>query len=343
MTAPRVESDTVHTDEPLIRNSPVVGLFGAIAGVFETVGPGSRAQVADAVRSGGLSPQLNLDNRAHLGEFAHIESPSSKPARIFVGLAFLEYLWAFGYANFVRFEWENQCRMQAEGKPFEEAPIEPELLRRALALGDWAGAMPWGYSPWPAGAPSPRSPTPGQEAFYAGKVNTVFLQATAFLLWHEVGHCVNGDLGRLNVDDATAVAEEIRADDFAYAALIAADPSEAGRRRLAWPLLLPMLALIHLARAPADLFSRRHPFTHERLAQQLRRLNFEEIENCHYFEGLAFLLFHLFAEKHALPVVAAVDNAQAGIAHYLALFSQLEPGRAPPPRLASASSASAPE
>ena len=271
--------------------SPILVLEGNIIQAFENPNGSAVELLRAAVAEGLVSHELDLIVDSAPPRGPSIVRMQQQPASIVVRVSHLELLWAFIYGWLVLYE-EAVQRPMIEGIFDGRILLVTDLTRRAAALLEWASGLRHAYTPWPAGSPSPTHTASEQERSYALKVNGVFQYATTFLLYHEFGHARLGHLDAVDPhDDAletrvTAVQLEREADDFAYRALVAHDDSEPVRRSKGWAVLVPALSSLYLVDGRADLYQRRHPHLHHRIADLLAKLNFQDEQNNFYYRYL---------------------------------------------------------
>ena len=313
----------------VVEDSPVRGLFGQICSTFETAGPGMLEKLHLSVTTGVVSPQLDLDNRALPPDSPSCSLPKhGEPAQITIGLSYLEFLWAFSYAAFVRYESEMHARMKRDALPLAYPEFESTIIKRAHTLDTWAKSLRAGYSSWPSDTPSPRDPGSIREKEISGKVNTVFIHAVALVLLHEFAHAVQGHLDA--VARGASVSEqcdmEKEADQYAYDMMLGNDASEGARKLAAWSVLIPALAWLWLVKRPAGLVDSKHPAVHHRIAYALQRLDFHDLHNHDYFTGACLPSLHEFAYAHGLlkpeEWPGRFDDAATALTFYLDILDQ---------------------
>lgn len=285
--------------------SPVLALQGNMLYAFENPNGSAVQLLQDAVADGSVNPEVDLIMDEVPPMAPTVSRNEGEAARIRLHVAHLELIWAFVYGWVVLYEeavqrpWMNGC---FDGRIL----LETALTQRAATLLDWATDLRTAYRPWPSQLPSPQFALDSQEEEYALKVNGIFQDAVAFLLFHEFGHVRQQHLDAVprNATDAgalaTAITLEREADDFAFRMLISGDDDEATRRTKGWAVLSPALSSLYLVDGRACIYQTRHPHLHHRVQDVLSKLNFREERNRFYYHYLCSTILRTFDRAYAL-------------------------------------------
>jgi hypothetical protein len=285
--------------------SPILVLQGNMLHAFENPHGSAVKLLEDAVAEGSVHAEIDLIMDEVPPMAPVVSRKADEAARIRLHVTHLELIWAFIYGWVVLYE-EAVQRPWMEDRYDGRILLETTLARRAATLLDWATDLRTAYHAWPGQLPSPQFALDEQEHRYALKVNGIFQDAIAFLLFHEFGHVRQQHLDAVprNANDAgslaTAITLEREADDFAFRMLVSGDDSEATRRIKGWAVLSPALSSLYLVDGRACIYQARHPHLHHRIQDILSKLNFQEEQNRFYYYYLCSTILRTFDRAYAL-------------------------------------------
>jgi hypothetical protein len=278
--------------------SPILALEHNIIHAFENARPGFTAQLLTAIETKQVLPEISLRLDLTLPKGPRVTKVAEgHPAEIRLHVTHLEMLWGFIYAWTALYE-EGIQKPNMEAIRGESFPSDSSLLARAQSLLNWACAMSGTYAPWPPELPSPLK---SDEDAHAARTNSIFQQATAFLIAHEWVHVTSQHVrlqpGVAGPSDVDAIEYEKDADNTAFDTLV--DPQSDDDEKLlsAWAVLSVLLSSYYLVRDRSRLKQHRHPELHHRIQHLLERLHFEGELPRAYFHGLCIeALRHTFSE-----------------------------------------------
>lgn len=279
---------------PQIVNSPVSCLHGNVVSAFEKAV--DTATLREVVNSGTVRAGIELDQAAIPPRTPYTAGAS--PSTIYLGLSFLEALWAYTYGLFALQEHQMRLASYEWGVELGGPEHSPETLRRARSLLTWARSLPACYSFWPHGLPSPKHHESKEEAELAAKTNTIFQSAIACLLHHELAHAVYGHMA--NGTRAEILEREKEADLVAYSRFFEYVSTQRERRIVGWSILVPHLYGLEMARTPSALFARTHLHVHHRLTHALAHLDYADPHDQDYFGMLCADVIRAFYLKHRI-------------------------------------------
>lgn len=283
--------------------SPIHALAWNVVHAFENPDGVRNQNVFDAVAKGDVSREIDLLDDDVLPQGPRVSKEKGEPARIQISRTHLVLLWAFTYGWMVIYEEAVQKPLIA-GAFKGPIVLDTPLKRNAASLLDWASGLKQRYSAWPDGLPSPTRAADQEETGYCLKANGIFQDATAFLLYHEFAHIMQGHLtdGYDHSADEGAHAYnkelEREADDFAFRMFVSEDDADEVRRLKGWPLLVPVLSSLYLANGPASVFQANHPHLHHRIHHVLTQLNFKDEPTRDYYWYLSSVVLTVFAHAH---------------------------------------------
>lgn len=315
--------------------SPMAALLGNIIHAFENPNGSAVNLLRHAVSQGLVSDALDmlLDQTKPMAP--RVIRPKDGAAIIQLHIVHMELLWAFIYGWLVLYEEGVQGPM-LEGTFDGRIHLNNALKLRAAQLLDWASGLKDQYTSWPRNLSSPTYFESLEEQSYALKTNNIFQQSAAFLLFHEFGHVrqehFNAIDHRDTVEARTASIElEREADDFAFRVLVSTDDDEETRRVKAWAILAPALSSLYLVNGPVEIFQKRHPHLHHRVADLLGKLNFHEDRNKDYFNYLCATVLLLIGRAHESQGDAAItprifETALDALQDELDALDALDPG-----------------
>ena len=233
----------------------------------------------------------------------------------------LAYLWAFVYSSFVLYEEGIQKPMLA-GTFSGSLEFNNSLLQRAAALQSWAIKFVRCYSDWSIDElPNPAKVESEAEQFYVPKVNSLFLQAVNFLLFHEYGHLVLGHV--VNEDKDWTLAQEKDADNYATTFFIEAGTNESERRFVGVSIVLLLVSCVFIPEKISGLWQVKHPHLHDRIRNGISSLNLEEEESKFYIYYLASIALQKYLlEKGVDCAQLEIETAEELFFEYLARIDE---------------------
>lgn len=315
--------------------SPVAVLQGNIIYAFENPNGSAVQLLKEAVKDGVVSNTICMLLDETKPEAPKAVRPEDGPPFIRLHMSHMEVLWAFIYGWLVLYE---ECVQRPMMTGTFDGPIllDNALKHRAAALLSSASTLRQRYSAWPTTLPSPIHSESDDEHNYALKTTGIFQQSVAFLLFHEFGHLSQGHFNAVDQSDtrearATAIELEREADDFAFRTLISTDDDEPTLARKAWAILAAALSSLYLVDGLVNLFQRRHPHLHHRVADFLSKLNFHDQKNKDYYNYLCATVLLVMARAHDEEGVDAItprmfDTALDALEAELDALDALEPG-----------------
>ena len=143
-----------------------------------------------------LHRDIEQDGKVHPGiswviEEQKLSSPYADCAgkKIVVQETYLSFVWAFTYFTLVTQE-EIQQRILSNTWD-GNLEYTTDLMQKALKLFNWALSLRDRYSDWDLSLPNPERYNSPEEEYYVPRVNSIFLDSVAYVLYHEYAHLVN--------------------------------------------------------------------------------------------------------------------------------------------------------
>lgn len=313
--------------------SPIDVLAGNIVNTFERPKGLFNEILKDSVHSGILDAHINYMDIDDVPSAPRVTAPFLEdgrhgPAEIFLYRSHLELLWSFTYGMVVVYE-ECVQRAMLDNKFDGRLIFDRPLTQRAKSLLDWSVGLHRGYTNWPEALPSPTFQADVQEADYATKVNTIFQESVATLLYHEFAHVVAGHLGAPEKSESIAaqsasIEMESEADDYAFRSLVSLEDDEYKRRLKGWSMLSAPLASLFMVEKLSDIFQLEHPHLHHRIFNILQKLNYRDQQNEFYYNYLCTIVMGLFLRIYKQDGDVQCSNIELYETAYDALQSQLD-------------------
>lgn len=286
--------------------SPINCLLGNILQRFETIQENTLDEHYKAIQAKYVSPEIDYDEVPGKVKtpFSHRES-----RQIYLQETYLSYLWSFIYAVFIIHEEGIQKKMLAvtwDGN----IRCDSQLLIRARELFLWSTSLIDTYSPWNEKLPNPKSHLNEEEKFYAEKVNTIFQDAVAFILFHEFAHLIFGhdkyfaspakDPLAKNEKNYNLIELEKEADNFAFERILKEHKTYsselAGILASAFAIISSFLIEPNTQGTNQD----HHPTSDNRLFYLLQNIKIKDERHDFYIKYLATLGLHMYLEKYHL-------------------------------------------
>jgi len=310
--------------------SPITALWGNIIYAFENVDGSSLNFHREATNSGKLSKAIAYDNGRQKVRtpYANLET-----REIHLQETYLAHLWSFIYSVFVMYEEGIQKPLinnQFDGSLKFETP----LLQRAKLLFDWSISLTSEYSEWDEGLPNPRKHNSEEEKFYVEKVNRIFQDSVAYLMFHEFAHLtLNHDSFFLGVDmknlSDTDVADQIQieneADQFAFNMLIKEQDDENQKLVKGLSVLLVTCSALLITTTAQTVKQKSHPDLDQRMLNVLLNLNLATEEAQFYCWYLCGFSIRFYLIKHNIDVsTGEYETAQDAFFSYLDLLDEIK-------------------
>ena len=297
--------------------SPISVLWGNIIHTFENIDPNGLVNHKNAVEQGLVNPEIDYD-MCREGKiktpFAHLLKRN-----IYVQEAYLEHLWAFIYSMQVIYDVGVQLPMK-NGTFNGEVLFNNPLLNRAYKLFEWSISLVDKITPWDIKLPNPKIHHNDCEKFFAEKVNALFQNSVAYILYHEYAHLTLGHdcyyLGRNKFDMESLSEEEIstfkqleqEADLFAFDRVT--DRANHGVKRLidGLPIFMAICSSLFLLKKPTKIQQNKHPDLDLRLMNFLSELDLYEEDDRFYMYYFGCFAIIMFLRKHNIPPTPKNDN-----------------------------------
>jgi Peptidase U49 len=260
--------------------------------------------------AGKLIPAIGWDDRRMPPKGPHA-NPETR--QIVVQEVFMAYLWAVTYALLV-------IDQEAHRRPIIEGRFEGGLdftrpgLKEAWELFLWAMGLRREFSDWPTHLPAPDRPCVIAGIDYTGRANGIFMDAAAYLLFHEQAHLVNDHwnvMGPILAKPEDQISEEDceilkqienEADVEAREALLASDDAEHLQLSRGLGIVIAHAASLLLVPRPSRLRQVQHPDVDSRLVNAIYSLAPDEVGPRDMLWTVACLACALFLKAHGLTV-----------------------------------------
>lgn len=300
-------------------NSPIEVLWGNIVETFENIDPTQLENHIFNVSTGLINPKIDYDH-----DRSGIQTPRADPESksIYLNEVHLEYLWSFIYSIFVIYE-EGVQRPLLKGNFNGEIKFESNLIIRAKQLYDWAISLSETVSDWNLDLPNPKKHNSDEEKWYVEKVNTLFQNAVAYLMFHEYAHLTLGHTafyaGKTKKDfdylteseQAIYIQLENEADLFALNRVVKKNKDDVDILITGLPILLSICSSLLIINNPEQVKQYKHPDLDIRLANLMVELNLATEGNKFYIYYLAYFSLIFFFKKHNLQFTPSTqDTAQ---------------------------------
>ncbi len=303
--------------------SPITVLWGNIVYAFENADETALGLHKAATNSGKLAKSIACDNRK---EKVRTPFADLKGKEINLQETYLSHLWSFIYSVFVMYE--EGIQKPLINNRFDGAlRFETELLQRAKLLFDWSISLTSEYSDWDERLPNPRTHNNEIEQFYAEKVNAIFQDSVAYLMFHEFAHLTQGHesffLGvALNESREEELAELIQmeneADQFAFSMLVKDADDEKQRWKKGLSILFVMCSALLVTPHANSIKQTTHPDLDNRLLNILLKLDLKTDEAQFYCWYLCSFAIRFYLMKHNIEIAAGeYGTAQEAFFSYL--------------------------
>ena len=303
--------------------SPITVLWGNIVHAFENADESALELHTEATKCGKLANSIAYDNGKD-----KVRTPFAdlKSKEINLQETYLSHLWSFIYSVFVMYE--EGIQKPLINNCFDGAlRFETTILQRAKLLFDWSISLTSEYSEWNEKLPNPRTHSSEREQFYAEKVNAIFQDSVAYLMFHEFAHLTQGhdsfflgvNLGELSEEDlAERIQMENEADQYAFSMLVKDTDDEKKRWVKGLSILFVMCSALLVTTHANSIKQTTHPDLDNRLLNILLKLNLNTDEAQFYCWYLCSFAIRFYLMKHDIELAAGeYETAQEAFFSYL--------------------------
>ncbi len=323
--------------------SPITVLWSNIIHTFENINSSSLSAHQLAVKSGKISPCINYIND---NEKVKTPSASLKSRTINIQETYLSHLWAFMYTTLVMHE-EGIQKPMIDGTFNGSLQFDTPLLKRAKSLFDWSISLTNNYSKWDESLPNPKIHNCNKEKLYAEKVNTLFQDAVAFVMFHEFAHLTQNhdsfffgvevkrqkiaelsnkknkskkelsELSKLSQDMNELIQIENESDKLAFDALINQNGNDTEKLLKGISILSVYCSSLLIVRDIYRIKQSEHPDVDNRILNFLQQLNPVKEDDQFYCDYFVIFIIRLFCLKHNinLPPIE-FETAQEALYYY---------------------------
>ena len=282
-------------------NGPIEGLLDHLVARLESPERGDPEGLARAVADGRFSGEIIIDPSNGRPVTPRVQLATRT---VHLSDGYLHHLWAFIYGAWVTIE-RLQVRLAVDPSSFDLTPRDA-LERRAWDLFDWSVSLVDRPSAWPDLPRPDRDGLPPEKRFVE-KASTLFVDAVAFVILHELAHLNQGHgvyAGPIDSNDAELLASRVdlerEADQVGLDFLHTVGPLEGAPLVSMLPALMVMGSALFLAGMPAGLVQRTHPDVDVRLLNVLQRVSREDRGRADYARLLCRFFFDLFLQRHGI-------------------------------------------
>ncbi|HEX6036788.1 phage exclusion protein Lit family protein [Longimicrobium sp.] len=287
--------------------------------------------------AGKLIPAIGWDDR-RMPPKGPCADPESR--QIVLQEVFLAYLWAVTYALLV-IDQEAHRRSIVEGRFEGELDFTKPALAESWELFVWAMGLQREYSDWPEQLPAPDRPRVIEGIDYTGRANGIFMDAAAYLLFHEYAHLVDDHwsvMGPIRAKPDAEVSEEeceilkqieTEADVEAREALLASDDPDSLQLSRGVGIVIAHAASLLIVPRPSKLRQIQHPDVDSRLVNAIYALTPEEVGPRDMLWTVASLACSLFLRAHGLTISQEpAETAEDLLRRYMAEMDLIKSSRA---------------
>ncbi len=313
-------------------NMPIRVLQNNVIHHFENVRDDALEKHKRWVNSGKLQPGIKwlIGREKAISPYADCASKE-----IVIQEVFLAYIWAMTYSLVVIYEETIQKKMMA-GQWNGNVELNTPLLQNAERLFNWALTLTDRYSDWNKNLPNPETHHTVDEKYYAEKVNGIFLNAIAFILFHECCHLVNDHCEFINRSGNKAVNQltqseeqnyktlENEADIFAIESLISSTDSNQCKLVKGLSIVLANISLLFIVKNPKHIKSATHPDMDTRLHNFLEYLG-QDLPSFDYLWYLACFACRIFFGFHHIQIKSEPATTSIELFYrYLSVFDNIK-------------------
>jgi len=313
-------------------NMPIRVLQFNILNKFTNEGLANIPTFKESIEKGLVSAGLKY----HIEE-EQLKSPFAdcNSKQINIQEVFLTFMWGLSYSLFVILEKAVQERIT---KPEWKGEIifDIELLSKANQLLDWSLTLNVFYSDWDSGLPNPEKPNTEDEKFYVEKINGIFENSTAYILFHEYAHLAlnhcdfvksirNKKISELTGDEIQEYKEiEIEADNFAFDTLISGTENETEKFHKGVAIILAHCSMLFMVKTPKSVKQRVHPDTDKRLEDAITKLNLQDPLSEDYIWTLGCLACMKFFNIHNILLNLTPKDPKPLFKDYMNEFEKIK-------------------
>ncbi|MGW8168611.1 MAG: phage exclusion protein Lit family protein [Sulfurovaceae bacterium] len=280
----------------MTKDSPIQSLWGNIIKTFETCGINTLQGHIEAVNLKQISKAIDYDTSQD-----KVRPPSSNTMtkRIYLQEIYLSHLWSMIYSLFVIYE-EGIMKPISKQKWYGKIHYDSKILQRAMELFNWSCSLANKYSEWNEEFPNPRHYKNEEEEFYGLKVNGIFQDAVAYLMFHEFAHLTSGHskyyIDAKNNND-TRIDIEKDADSSALSKLIQDHYSDKEKTFKILPILFVYISSFIIEPTEHQSISINHQNLDNRLLTLLQKVNIKDEREKFYVLYLASIGLRFYLEK----------------------------------------------
>lgn len=260
-----------------MHNSPIKALYDAIINNFYNRNDTVKNRFDQYYLEGSIFPGINFDPSPF-----GISTPSVDliTKKINVPQYYLTYLWCVVY-TFINIIEKGLPKSIQNARDITSFRSNDPSLRQLDQIFGWALSLKFESSDWPTGFPKP-----SDISLEVRKANILFLDAIAYVMYHEVAHVVNGHWNFYQTVHKKKVTEltdeegfmlkaiETEADNFAYECLIIENDIEESQYHKALAVAISILANLYLIDDMASLNQCTHPDPDIRVYNLLNKMKF---------------------------------------------------------------------
>lgn len=309
--------------EGIDMESPIRVLWGNVVHAFENADESVLNLHEEAFKIGKIANTIAYDN-GHEKVITPYADLCSR--EINIQETYLCHLWSFIYSVFVLYE--EGIQKPLINNTFDGAlRFDSPLLKRARTLFDWSISLTNEYSVWDEELPNPRTHNDEKEKYYSEKVNGIFQDAVAYLLFHEFAHLTQGHesfflgtkIKELSDSDlAERIQMENEADEYAFRILVKQYDDEKRKWIKGISILFVICSALLITPKASSIKQKTHPDLDNRLLNMLIKLDLKTEESqfyCWYLCGFAVRLYFI---KHNIEIESVeYETAQEAFFSYL--------------------------
>lgn len=310
--------------------SPITVLWSNIVHAFENADESALESHIKAIECGKLAKSIVYDNGKEKVRTPFVDL---KTREINLQETYLSHLWSFIYSVFVMYE--EGIQKPLINNRFDGAlRFETSLLQRAKLLFDWSISLTSEYSEWDEKLPNPKTHNNEREQFYAEKVNAIFQDAVAYLMFHEFTHLTQGHesfflgigLGERSEEDlAERIQMENEADQYAFSMLVKDMDDDKQRLVKGLSILFVMCSALLIVPRANSIKQATHPDLDSRLLNILFKLNLETEEAQFYCWYLCGFAIRFYLIKHNIEIeTGEYETAQEAFFSYLEVLENVK-------------------
>jgi hypothetical protein len=312
---------------------PIRVLRYNITANFKNVRDSTIAEHLNRIATG----KANADIEYHV-DTDKIKTPylNCKDRVIVLQEAYLSFLWALTY--FFLVVQEEGLQKQVKNNYFAgNILFNTPVLIGALNLFNWALTLRQSYSIWNSDLPNPENPNNAEEAYYAPKVNGIFIDAINYIIFHEYSHLLNKHCetikgiktrssGCLSQDERFLLIEmEKEADLLAKEVIIKSNDPERDKLHKGLAIVICQCANLFLVGNPHGIKGFTHPDMDTRIDNALQSINVLDRPSKDYLFSLCCVAFKVFFDVHKVQSNGdPADTIEDLFTRYLDTFDKIK-------------------